>query len=224
MSAHRFEAAAGSEAEMKSVTPFPPTEIYEPGVDLTSQGEVAACVYLVVEGLVKLVHALPDGGERIVELLGEKDFVGVHSAVLAESCFETAVTLTKCRLARWRASEFLVRLKCDAGLAVQVCRMISRHVRALQCRLVESGVQPARRRFEVLLQWFAERGTRGPVKPAVGFDLPLTRDELSEFLFVTPFQVSRLLSAAEKDGIIARQGRHIRVLPAALRRAAAQPA
>ncbi|MFB3778233.1 MAG: Crp/Fnr family transcriptional regulator [Bryobacteraceae bacterium] len=224
MPVRRIESEVRSRQGVNLLAPLPPAETYEPGVRLTSQGEMAGCVYLVTQGMVKLFHRYPDGREWIVELAAGGDLVGAQPAVLGEPCLETAVTLTECRLARWRAPEFLARLNRDAGLAIQVCRMISRHVRALQCRLLESGVQPARWKFEGLLRWWADAATARPGRPAGEFDLPLSRDELGQFLFIAPCQVSRLLSAAEKDGLIARQGRRIRVLPNALRPAAALPA
>ncbi len=220
MPGQRPRTLLDSQSGMRLLAPLPPVEVYQPGVNLTSQGEVPPHVYLVVDGVVKLVHEYVDGRAGIVELACEGDLVGVHAALLGEACLESAVTLTKSSLARWRSSEFIARLASDAGFSVGVCRVVCRQVRALRCRLLESLSQTARQRFEGLVRFWLDHGLAANRDTAGPFDLPLTREELGALLSVTPSHLSNLLGGLEKEDMIARQGRVIRVLPAALRRAA----
>ncbi|HSW49571.1 MAG TPA: Crp/Fnr family transcriptional regulator [Bryobacteraceae bacterium] len=224
MPSKRARPGADSQSDMKLLAPLPPVEVYQAGVNLTSQGDVPPHVYFIVEGVVKLVHESEDGSGGIVELAPGGDLVGVHAALPGEECFETAVTLTRCRLARWRSVEFLARLAGDAGFSVGVCRVVCRQVRALRCSLLGSLSQSARQRFEGLVQFWLDHGLAGSRGSAGPFDLPLTRGELGALLSITAPHLSNLLAALEKEHVIARQGRLIRVLPAALRKSAAQRA
>ena len=63
MPARRGETGRAAWHQGSLAVVLPPSETYHPGVDLTSQGKVAPCVYYVVEGAVKLTHVLPDGRE-----------------------------------------------------------------------------------------------------------------------------------------------------------------
>ncbi len=187
---------------------LPSRETYHAGVDLTSQGKKPQSVYYVMEGVVKLARVCPDGREIILDLAFTGDLVGVDSALLGEECLETATTVTPCELAHWRVPEFLAKFKNDPAVLVEVTYLLCRQMGRHRCRIVELGCETARRRLEALLR-------RWP-GVATGFDLPLNREEIGQVLLVSPYQVSRLLGELEKDCVIRRKTRRIRVQPVAL--------
>lgn len=218
----RREIGSGAWHQREPTLPLPAVETYEPGVDLTSQGEVASCVYFVVQGVVKLAHVCPDGRECIVHLAFAGDLVGAQSAILEKECFETATTVAKSGLARWGVSQFLARFKGDPAFSLEVSRLLCRQVCRLQCSILGLGFQTARQRFEGLLRCWPDTEIPAGGDTAGGTKLPLSRDEIGQFLAITRSHVSRLLDALESDRVIARRGRHIWVMPVALRRATAE--
>jgi CRP-like cAMP-binding protein len=92
----------------------------------------------------------------------------------------------------------------------------------LRRRVVELGSQTARQRLEALLRFWPGSEIVGDGNPSGEFDFPLSRDDIGQLLSITPYHVSRLLSALEKDSLIKRRARRICVLSLALRRAAAR--
>jgi CRP-like cAMP-binding protein len=204
--------------------PLPPVETYEAGVDLTSQGEAASCVYYLSKGVVKLAHMSPDGRVSILELAFAGDLIGAQSIFLGAECFETATTLVNSGLARWRAPEFLTKFKAEPAFSMEVARVLCRQVCRLRWCVSEFGVQTARQKFEALLRSWPGDVVAGRGNPAGGFDLPLSRDEIGQLLSISQYYVARLLGDLEEDRVIRREGREIRVLPAALRPLAVQHA
>ena len=73
-----------------------------PGASLYSQDQSASALFTIREGLIKLEQYLPDGGHRIVSLLGQGDVAGLEATV-SERYEHAAVALLPtqvCRLPR----------------------------------------------------------------------------------------------------------------------------
>jgi CRP/FNR family transcriptional regulator, anaerobic regulatory protein len=221
MPTRHHEAGGGTWHLVKPTLPLPPLETYERGVDLTLQGEVASYVYFVVQGAVKLARICSDGRECIVGLAFAGDLVGAQSAILERKCSDTAITLSRSSLARWGKSQFLARFCGSPAFSLEASRILCRQMCRLECRISELEFQTARQRLEALLRYWPGIEISGGGL-AGGFRLPLSRVDIGQLLGVTPYHVSRLLTALERDRVIARRGRHIWVPPAAPRRAVTQ--
>jgi CRP-like cAMP-binding protein len=221
------ESNSGAGSDVKGDFPSPPLETYHPGVDLASQGEPADFVYFVAKGFVKLTNADAHGNQSIVELVWGGGLVGAESALLRKECSETATTIVKCRLARWRASQFAAQFGGEPDFTRWVGGLLSQQICTLRGRFLDLARLTAPQRLEVLLRHWAEGETRGEANPAPELDLPLARHELAEVLTITPCHLSRLLRSSEKQGRIQRGVPHIRVCAAGFRKpraAAARPA
>jgi CRP-like cAMP-binding protein len=70
------------------------------------QGETASIVVFVLEGHVKLSHALAEGGEAILELIGPGGCLGEMAAMQRRPHDTTATTLSSCRLLLVDARQF----------------------------------------------------------------------------------------------------------------------
>ncbi|MFB3778569.1 MAG: Crp/Fnr family transcriptional regulator [Bryobacteraceae bacterium] len=195
---------------------LPPPETYHAGIDLCAQGKPAKSVCYVVEGVVKLTHVRADGRQIILDLTFPGELIGADAALLGEECLETATTVTDCGIARWGLPEFRARFEREPGFLMEAMRVLCRQMGRHRCRITELGFETGRERLEALLR-------RWP-GAAVGFDLPLNREEIGQVLLISSYHVSRLLGELEQDRVIRREMRRIRVQPVALWRAAAQRA
>jgi CRP-like cAMP-binding protein len=63
--------------------------IYAPGATICDGAEAAAALLTIRSGLVKLTQLLPDGAQRIVQLLGKSDILGLE-AMLVDTYQHTA--------------------------------------------------------------------------------------------------------------------------------------
>jgi CRP/FNR family transcriptional regulator len=74
------------------------------------------------------------------------------------------------------------------------------------------GRKTAREKIASLLALLARRDAAAKGRGGVVFDLPLTREEMADYLGLTLETVSRQMTALRKDGVIALDGtRHVRV-------------
>ena len=78
------------------------------------------------------------------------------------------------------------------------------------------GRKTAREKIASLLAIIARRDAHLKLKSAKGsivFDLPLTREEMADYLGLTLETVSRQVSALKRDGVIALEGKRHIIVP-----------
>jgi CRP/FNR family cyclic AMP-dependent transcriptional regulator len=195
---------------------LPPSEVYPAGVELTSQSAPASCVYFIESGGVKLVHGYPEGREIILDLKLPGEFVGASSVLLSERCAAAAITTVRSILVRWSARQFLAELDRNHSFSMLVNKILSREVRELRGRLAVVAHGCARAR---VLHFLNEHvvSAQASDKPAwIPLRLPMTQRELAQVLAISPFHLSKVLTALERDCLIRRAKGRIDIDPAAL--------
>ena len=170
------------------------------------EGEGAAQVYRVVSGAVRLLRILADGRRQIEEFYLPGDVFGVELGAVRQATAE-AVGETVLVVAR-RATV--------AADPVQAGRLWDHALGELaRCRghVLTLGRRSAAERLATFLVELAER-----LETVGGVDLPMSRQDMADYLGLTIETVSRTLTQLQAEGVIALRGcRHIRFArPAAL--------
>src|SRR5437868_2374771 len=101
---------------------------YSSGYELFLQGTPADDVYLIHEGMVKLVWGESKGKQAIVGLRWCGYLLGVPAVIMGEPCAMSAVTLVPSVLERISAEKFLDRLQTDADFAWKMHQFHSREL------------------------------------------------------------------------------------------------
>jgi CRP/FNR family transcriptional regulator, cyclic AMP receptor protein len=190
----------------------PASEGYPAGVGLTIQGSTPEHVYYVEQGIVKLTRACQQGREVIVCLKRSGNLIGAQYAGLWEGCFETATTVTKCRLARWPLQEFLDKITRDRAFSFVVCQLLSHETRELHRRLASLALRTASQRLEDFLSECAAGQPDRSSTSDARLSLHLKDSELAQFLCVTPFYLSKLWRQLERKGTVTRKQGWIHLL------------
>ena len=170
--------------------------------ELFQQGTPADDVYLIHEGMVKLVWGESTGKQTILCLRSSGSFIGVPAVVTGEPYLTSAVTLVPSSLERIPAEKFLLRLQTDPDFAWKVHQIQSREVHEQLNWLGEMACCSARSRLQNFLGRLTEvckvqtDGKRSRVL------LPLKRKEVAELIAVTPEHLSRLLNELSRDGLL----------------------
>ena len=183
-----------------------PLDTIGPGFVLLRQDTVPESALVLLEGILKLIHRLPDGRSTVVGLRGAGALLGTESVLARRPHLVSVVTVTACRARRIPRRRFaeitgsggaLSSWALGARFAEQECQV--RQAAAL-ARL------DARERLESHFEFVR---TELGVSTAGGEDIPLPlRDwELAQLLAVTPSYLSRLLQEQQAQGRIVRQGR-----------------
>ncbi|WP_460447918.1 Crp/Fnr family transcriptional regulator [Alsobacter sp. SYSU BS001988] len=179
-----------------------------PRESVIDEGDVERFLYVVLEGAVMLSKLLPDGRRQITDLLGPGDVFGLSVSHLADVTVETVLPS---RIALYdrqtvEASAELQQL-ISAGLRAQVC--------ALHDHAMLLGRKSAVERVSTfLMRLLPNRGGNGCQGPSgdrkadrAQVQVPLTRQEIADYLGLTLETVSRAFSHLKREGFL-DYGRH----------------
>jgi CRP/FNR family nitrogen fixation transcriptional regulator len=159
----------------------------------------------VVSGAVRAVRLLADGRRQIADFYLPGDIFGVE---LGERRRAAAETLGETVLLAARRAALTARP--DQG---GLWRLALADLQRSQDHVLTLGRRSASERVASFLIDLAERLDGGPA-----FDLPMSRQDMADYLGLTIETVSRTLTQLQADGLVSISGcRHVRLpRPAAL--------
>jgi CRP-like cAMP-binding protein len=170
--------------------------------ELLQQGTPADDVYLIHDGLVKLVWGDSTGKQTILGLRWPGCLIGVAAVVTAEPCAMSAVTLVPSVLERLSAEKFLQRLQTDSDFAWKIHQIQSREVHEQLNWLGEMACGSARSRLGNVFRRLTEIGNVHTDGKKSRVRLPLKQKEVAELIAVTPEHLSRLLHELSRAGLV----------------------
>jgi CRP-like cAMP-binding protein len=162
------------------------------GVFIVEQGMDPCSVYLLREGLVKLVHVNADGRETMLGLRAAGWYAGAVSSLMHTPSTYSVKTVTPCVFSIIAAEDFSMKLSRSARM--------SRHFMDTLCNeLISQSVEAQFRQNSAeqrLAQFIAEREIQHEQLRTMD-PLPLLKQmELAQLLAITPEHLSRLLRRA----------------------------
>ncbi len=171
-----------------------------------AEGDAADCVYKVVSGAVRAVRLLADGRRQIADFYLPGDVFGVE---LGERRRGAAEALGETVLLVARRASLAGRPDQGGGL----WRLALRDLQRSQEHVLTLGRRSASERLASFLIDLAER-----LDAAGEFALPMSRQDIADYLGLTIETVSRTLTQLQADGLVRLNGvRRVRLpRPAAL--------
>jgi CRP/FNR family cyclic AMP-dependent transcriptional regulator len=181
-----------------------PGQKYPAGVELLRQGEMASEVWVIDEGIVKLVYFGEDGRQLIVGIRLKGWVLGSASVILKKPSPVGAFTMTPCYLQRLDAATFLEMLSGNSMLSSWLHKMHSQEVFDQLVAFTQASALSARQRLEGLLMQFIEpAGDRVHITEH-RVALPFSQRELAALLGISPEHLSRLFRELAAESLIRR--------------------
>ncbi|TDR94079.1 Crp/Fnr family transcriptional regulator [Enterovirga rhinocerotis] len=163
---------------------------------LTIQGDRSDVVFNVLAGTIRLYSLLPDGRRQIVGFLLPGDFLGLSMEERSPFCADAVVDSRACCFRRAGFQEFLDRkphlLRRLHRAAVQEMTMAQHH-------LVLLGKARAEVRVLSFLLHMRRRWSAIGGRSSVTVPLPMSRQDIADYIGLTISTVSRTLTALERD-------------------------
>jgi CRP/FNR family transcriptional regulator len=176
-------------------------------------GDKMDFVASVVSGVASLTQAMEDGRTQMVGLLLPSDFVGRPGRDRATYTVQATSDLVMCC---FRRKPFETLIDQTPHIAHRLLEMTLDELDAAREWMLVLGRKTAREKIASLLSIIARRDAVLGLTPAtrkLTFDLPLTREAMSDYLGLTLETVSRQMSALKKDGIIILDGKRRITVP-----------
>lgn len=163
------------------------------GTRIVEQHQRPTSVYLLREGLVKLVYITPDGREALLGLRAAGWYAGAVSALMHSPSIYSINAITPCIFSIIPAEEFSTKL-------MQSARMMRHFMNTICNELITQSTEAqvkAGSAQQRLAQFMSERSIQHPQLKTLD-PLPLLKQmELAQLLAITPEHLSRLLHKRE---------------------------
>lgn len=183
---------------------------YQAGQTVIWSGDRMDFVASVVTGIATLTQTMEDGRRQMVGLLLPSDFVGRPGRALAAYDVTATTDLVMCCFRKKPFEEMMIT---TPHIGQRLLEMTLDELDAAREWMLLLGRKTAREKIASLIAIIARRDAGLKMKVgAVVFDLPLTREEMADYLGLTLETVSRQISALKRDGVIVLEGkRHVTV-------------
>lgn len=182
----------------------------EAGQHVFEEGMPATHFHLLLDGYIRVIHITPEGEQVTVLHIPSGQLFGFATAVGRQTYPATSVAARECIVLSWPMrlwQEFSAQYE---GFAVETGKTIGQRMGEMNSRIVEMATLHVEQRVaRALLRLIDQTGRK--TDDGIEIDFPITRQDISDMTGTTLHTVSRLLSAWQRDGILASQRKHITV-------------
>jgi CRP/FNR family transcriptional regulator, anaerobic regulatory protein len=210
---HRAVCARTEDEELQRLETMKYYRSFQAGQTVVWSGDRMDFVGSVVTGIATLTQTMEDGRRQMVGLLLPSDFVGRPGRSVAAYDVTAITDLVMCC---FRKKPFEEMMGETPHVAQRLLEMTLDELDAAREWMLLLGRKTAREKIASLLAIIARRDATLKLKTAKGsmnFDLPLTREEMADYLGLTLETVSRQMSALKKDSVIDLEGKRRVLIP-----------
>lgn len=186
---------------------------FEAGQTVVWSGDRMDFVASVVTGIAKLTQTMEDGRRQMVGLLLPSDFVGRPGRQNAAYDVTAVNDVVMCC---FRKKPFEEMMAHTPHVAQRLLEMTLDELDAAREWMLLLGRKTAREKIASLLAIIARREaslTQAKSRASAAFELPLTREEMADYLGLTLETVSRQMSALKREGLISLEGNRRVTIP-----------
>ena len=197
---HRAVCAHCDADEFEILEKIKDYRTFKAGEQIAWRGDRMAYVASVVVGVATLSKTLEDGRTQMVGLLLPSDFIGRPGRRLIDFDVTAVTDVTLCC---FEASAFEKLIATTPHLSQRLVEIAMDELDAARDWMLLLGRKTAREKIATFIEMLLRRqNIDGSMPLRQGLALPLTRDEIANYLGLTLETVSRQLTALKKDGVL----------------------
>lgn len=195
---HRAVCARCDTDELETLEMMKSYRNFAAGEVILWRGEPLEFVASVVSGVASLSKTLEDGRTQMVGLLLPSDFIGRPGRERIE--FDVTAT-TDVTLCCFRRSPFEQLVETTPHVAQRLMELALDELDVARDWMLLLGRKTAREKIATFIEMLVRRAHLDGKAPG-DVALPMTRDQIANFLGLTLETVSRQLNAMKKEGIL----------------------
>lgn len=163
--------------------------------EIFGEGEPADYLYKVVSGAVRICKLMSDGRRQIGAFYLPGNIFGLEAEDIHHF---SAEAISDCTILVVKRSAFLAEATRDGAMLTELWTETMAHLHRAQDHMLLLGRKSAQERIAAFLLDMAGRlSKQGAV------ELPMSRQDIADYLGLTIETVSRTLTQMERDGVIA---------------------
>lgn len=178
-----------------------------PGELIFSEGDPGDGFYVTLEGMIKIYKLSTEGKEQILHMFGPGEPFGEVPVFSGQAFPANAESIKKSRVLFFPRRAFRDLIAQNPSVAMNMLAVLSRRLRNFTVQVENLSLKevPARLAGYFLLQ-SEEHGHADEIT------LNITKGHLASFLGTIPETLSRMLRKMSEQGLIAVEGRKIKIL------------
>jgi CRP-like cAMP-binding protein len=194
-----------ADPERKALAAAGVEEFFRAGSVLCREGDESSQVMIIDSGWVKVsVAALPAGGEKILAVRAQGDIIGERAALTTRVRSATVTALDEVSAVVVPAERFVEFLLGHPRAAEVLERQVVERREEDKARLFRGEPASAERRLAWLLSDLIKRRGGYQQGPSAPFTLPMSQQELADWVGTSADAVAKFLRAWRERGVIVR--------------------
>ncbi|GGW42635.1 response regulator [Arenibacter certesii] len=170
------------------------------------EGDRSNLIYLITKGLVKCHSMDEEGKELITSLNKSDDFLGFTSFLNNVPYMESATALEKTEMVGIPKTDLQELLENNKEISLQLVELLTGNISDIKAQLLQMAYSSVRKKTAQTLLQFAEI-----MDKRTGDDIKISRNDLASVAGIATESLIRTLSGFKKEGLIAIEGRNIRI-------------
>jgi CRP/FNR family transcriptional regulator len=172
------------------------------------EGGIAQHLFALHSGLIKIVKSLENGKDRITGVLFPGELFGLEC--LTDDAYPlTAVALRDCEICAAPREEFATYLRINPEIAIGMVRFLVGELKRIRTQVTDMSFKDARMKVATFLLSLATSDPAASGNGSVNLILPLSRQEISEVLELSPETISRTFSFFRRELMVVAKGRSL---------------
>ncbi|RAV29050.1 response regulator [Sinomicrobium soli] len=180
---------------------------FKEGEVIYAEGNHSNYIYLVDRGMVKTHRIEEFGKELITDISRDDDFFGYYSFTRNIPYEESATALKDTGVYALRKDTFAEVLHQNHNLAVELVEFLAGDLSGAREKLLQMAYGSVRKKTAGTILRFVEKLQFKPEQ-----EIRISRNDLASVAGIAPESFIRTLSELKKEGLIAIEGRNIKVL------------
>jgi len=190
-----------ADKDLEKVVNLVTHKTFEKGDIIFSEGETFDKLYIINTGSIKVYKFTKDGKEQILYILKEGEFLGDLNLLKKDIFKFSANALEPTSICVIQKSDFDSLIKTNPEISIKVLEYAHDRISSLEDLIQTLTTKDVEVRLATLLlnlsKAFGVKTSKG-----IEISLPLTREDMANFIGVTRETVSRKLSAFQSQNII----------------------
>jgi len=171
---------------------------FAPSETVFAEEEMTTSFYNLLDGVMRLYKLLPDGRRQIVGFALPGDFLGMNASERNNYSADAIGPVEVCRFSK---ASFLRFVEDKPHLLRRINELAMRELSQARDHLVLLGRRSAEEKVATFLIAWRNRLTR-QTGPSAAVHLPMSRQDIADYLGLTIETVSRTFTKLEREGVI----------------------
>lgn len=199
-----------SEDELVNVSIQKHCNFYLKGQQIFTEGNSPTGLHCVNKGKIKVSQSGFEGKEQIIRLAKEGDILGYRSLISGEAYTASAIAIEDSKVCIIPKNLFFEMIQKNPDITGRIMKLLASDLKDAENKITNLAQKPVIERLAEAILMLKEY--YGFVRDENSLNITITREEIANIVGTATETAIRILSELKREGIIALDGKKIKIL------------